>query len=67
LAKRVLLTLLPKVLAYEEKEVQSASAAYYTTATVTQRTTFGIFIVSSIVSGLRRWPSRAASRAGWQR
>ena len=52
LSKQVLQVLLPKVLAYEEREVQSASSAYYTMATVTQRTTLIIFIISSIVSGL---------------
>jgi signal transduction histidine kinase/CheY-like chemotaxis protein len=59
ISAQVLQVLLPKVLSYEEKEVQAASAAYYNMATVTKRTTIGIFIFSGIVAG---WLAMMLSR-----
>jgi signal transduction histidine kinase/DNA-binding response OmpR family regulator len=48
-SRKVLDQLLPKVLHYEEKDVQTASAIYYDAATFTRRVTIGLFLLSGIV------------------
>ncbi len=52
LSQQVLQQLLPKVLHFEEKEVQAASATYYDMAKFTGRATIVIFLISGLVSGV---------------
>jgi signal transduction histidine kinase/DNA-binding response OmpR family regulator len=49
LGRTVLDQLLPKVLHYEEKDVQNASTVYYEAASFTRRMTLGLFVLSGLV------------------
>src|SRR6185436_20035244 len=51
LGQKVLEQLLPGVQRFEDKEVQTASAAYYDMASFTNRVTIGIFLMSGLLAG----------------